>query len=197
MSRFKDLFEWILPPLLSQGRPSPTNVGKPAAVADWVIVTDIDEHLYHSDLFTLLIRYKAQGTTFIPELGYQMISEKFPGPSEMLCETRTQGILWPGMCKASLFDPMAIEEVNYCIGRHVAAPTGNMRAPPQECRTMPAFSKARLSGPAVAVKGSLRRASPALDRAHRTLLSSPNPLEFQMRPNISVLSTRSPSFSKE
>ena len=31
MSRFKDLFEWILPPLLSQGRPSPTNVGKPAA----------------------------------------------------------------------------------------------------------------------------------------------------------------------
>ena len=51
-------------------------------VADWVIVTDIDEHLYHSDLFTLLIRYKAQATTFIPELGYQMISEKFPGPSE-------------------------------------------------------------------------------------------------------------------
>jgi len=46
---------------------------------------------------------------------------------------------------------------------------------------MPAFSKARLSGPAVAVKGSLRRASPALDRAHRTLLNSPNPLEFQKR----------------
>jgi hypothetical protein len=39
---------------------------------------------------------------------------------------------------------------------------------------MPAFSKARLSGPVVAVKGSLRRASPALDRAHRTLRSSPN-----------------------
>ena len=88
--------------------------------------------LYHSDLFTLLIRYKAQGTTFIPELGYQMISEKFPGPSEMLCETRTQGVPWPGMRKASLFDPMAIEEVNYGIGLHVAAPTGNMRAPPQD-----------------------------------------------------------------
>jgi len=39
---------------------------------------------------------------------------------------------------------------------------------------MPAFRKARLSGPVIAVKGSLRRASPALDRAHRTLLSSPN-----------------------
>ena len=44
-----------------------------------------------------------------------------------------------------------------------------------------AFSLTRLYGPAVAVKGSLRRASPALDRAHRTLLSSPNPLEFQKR----------------
>ena len=43
-----------------------------------------------------------------------------------------------------------------------------------ECRTMPAFSRARLSGPVIAVKGSLRRASPALDRAHRTLRSSPN-----------------------
>jgi hypothetical protein len=42
-----------------------------------------------------------------------------------------------------------------------------------ECRTMPAFSKARLSGPVVAVKGSLCRASPALDRDHRTLSSDP------------------------
>src|SRR5215469_15207963 len=44
-----------------------------------------------------------------------------------------------------------------------------------------AFSLTRLYGPAVAVKGSLRRASPALDRADRTLLSSANPLEFQKR----------------
>jgi hypothetical protein len=50
-----------------------------------------------------------------------------------------------------------------------------------ECRTMPAFSNARLSDPVVAVKGSLRRAAPALDRAPRTLLSSPNPLRFQKR----------------
>jgi len=44
-----------------------------------------------------------------------------------------------------------------------------------------AFSLTRMYGPAVTVKGSLRRASPALDRAHRTLLSSANPLEFQKR----------------
>src|ERR1700740_3199019 len=38
-----------------------------------------------------------------------------------------------------------------------------------ECRTMPAFSKARLSGPVVAVKGCLRRGLPAPDRAPRRL----------------------------
>jgi len=77
-------------------------------VADWVILTDIDEHLYHSDLLTLLIEYKAQGTTFVPALGYQMISEDFPSPSEMLCGTRTLGAPWKQMCKVSLFDPTSI-----------------------------------------------------------------------------------------
>jgi hypothetical protein len=48
-----------------------------------------------------------------------------------------------------------------------------------ECRTMPAFSKARLSGPVITVKGSLRRASPALDRAHRTLSSDPTHSDFK------------------
>ena len=43
------------------------------------------------------------------------------------------------------------------------------------------IQQARLSGPAVAVKGSLRRASPALDRDHRTLSSDPHPLGFQKR----------------
>ena len=38
---------------------------------------------------------------------------------------------------------------------------------------------ARLYGPAVAVKGSLRRASPALDRAHRTLSAHPTHSNFK------------------
>jgi hypothetical protein len=101
-------------------------------VADWVIVTDIDEHLYHSDLLKLLSEYKAQGTTFVPALGYQMISPDFPSPSEMLCATRTLGAPWEQMCKASLFDPTAIEEINYGHGRHVAAPVGNVRLPPRD-----------------------------------------------------------------
>ena len=57
-----------------------------------------------------------------------------------------------------------------------------------ECRTMPAFSKARLSGPVVAVKGSLHRALPALDRNH----INPHPLRFQKRP-ISLVDQRQKS----
>ena len=101
-------------------------------VADWVIITDIDEHLYHPDLPKLLVEYKARGTTFVPALGYQMISQDFPSPGEMLCATRTLGAPWEQMCKASLFDPTAIEEINYGLGRHVAAPVGDVRLPPRD-----------------------------------------------------------------
>src|ERR1700730_2445288 len=101
-------------------------------VADWVIITDIDEHLHHTDLLKLLIEYKARGMTFVPALGYQMISSDFPSPSEMLCATRTFGAPWEQMCKASLFDPTAIEEINYGPGRHVAEPTGSVRLPPRD-----------------------------------------------------------------
>jgi hypothetical protein len=59
--------------------------------ADWVIVTDIDEHLFHPSLTALLMRYKALGVTIAPALGYQMVAEEFPRPDELLCETRSYG----------------------------------------------------------------------------------------------------------
>jgi hypothetical protein len=71
-----------------------------------------------------------------------------------------------------------------CRGRlQTAGSASRALASIAECRTMPAFSNVRLSGPVGAVKGSLRRASLALDRAHRTLSPDPNPLRFQKRPS--------------
>ena len=35
-------------------------------IADWVIVTDIDEHLYHPDMYRYLAQCRAQGVTIIP-----------------------------------------------------------------------------------------------------------------------------------
>jgi hypothetical protein len=96
--------------------------------ADWVIVTDIDEHLFHPDLPALLTRYKALGITIAPALGYQMISEEFPRSDELLCETRTQGAAWDLYSRLSLFDPTAITEINYSVGGHGANPIGRVIA---------------------------------------------------------------------
>jgi hypothetical protein len=97
--------------------------------ADWVIVTDIDEHLFHPELGSLLQHYKDRGITIVPALGYQMISEKFPEPDETLCETRVWGAPHPFYGKLSLFDPAAISEIDYGYGRHSADPKGRVIAP--------------------------------------------------------------------
>ena len=100
--------------------------------ADWVIVTDVDEHLFHDDLVGLLRRYIGLGVTFVPAPGFQMVSNEFPDREEMLCYNRTSGALWSMYSKASLFNPNAISEINYSIGRHRAAPTGRVVAPAKD-----------------------------------------------------------------
>jgi hypothetical protein len=100
--------------------------------ADWVIVTEIDEHLYHPDLTRYLEQCRQTGVTLIPALGYQMISPEFPQPGEWLCQTRTTGAPWVQMSKANIFAPDAIESINYTYGRHQAAPTGRVAAPDRD-----------------------------------------------------------------
>src|SRR4029453_15618648 len=61
-------------------------------VADWVIVADIDEFLYHPDFLGYLRRSRKRGVTCIPALGYEMLSERFPGPDETLTSTVRRGV---------------------------------------------------------------------------------------------------------
>ncbi len=100
--------------------------------ADWVIVIDIDEHLFHPNITALLMRYKALGITIVPALGYQMISEEFPRPGAMLCEAHTCGAPWDIYSKLTLFDPSAITEIEYGGGRHHASPRGCVTAPARD-----------------------------------------------------------------
>jgi hypothetical protein len=100
--------------------------------ADWVIVIDIDEHVFHPDLPALLRRYQAFGITIVPALGYQMISEEFPRSDALLCQTCTQGAPWRRYSKLTFFDPAAITETNYGVGRHVASPIGRVIAPARD-----------------------------------------------------------------
>ena len=97
--------------------------------ADWVIVTDIDEHLFHPAWHTYLSRCADEGVTAIPALGFQMLSEAVPGPDEHLAAARPFGAPWTQMMKLSLFDPTAVAEINYGPGRHTANPEGRVRLP--------------------------------------------------------------------
>jgi hypothetical protein len=97
--------------------------------ADWVLVIDLDEHLHHRTLRRYLGRCQSAGITIVPALGFQMISNEFPAPDEHLCATRTCGTPWLPMCKASIFDPRKIDEINFAAGRHRATPTGRVIVP--------------------------------------------------------------------
>jgi hypothetical protein len=97
--------------------------------ADWVIVTDIDEHLFHPRWRDYLSRCTGEGVTMVPALGFQMISEKPPRPGENLCEDHRVGVPWVQMMKASIFNPDAILEINFGAGRHTANPEGTVFVP--------------------------------------------------------------------
>ena len=100
--------------------------------ADWVIVADIDEFLYHPDFLGYLRRSRKRGVTCIPALGYEMVSDRFPGPDEALASTVRRGVPHRMMSKLRLFDPNAVEETNFGPGGHEAAPTGRVVYPKRD-----------------------------------------------------------------
>jgi hypothetical protein len=100
--------------------------------ADWVIITDIDEHLCHPAMATYLRQCSAAGVTLLPALGFQMIGDELPGDDVLLCEACHHGMPWTQMMKASIFNPDAIAEINFALGRHGAAPAGEVRLPARD-----------------------------------------------------------------
>jgi len=100
--------------------------------ADWVIVADIDEFLYHPDFLGYLRRCRRRGVTCVPALGYDMVSDHFPGLDEALVNTVRRGVRSKMMCKLRLFDPNAVEEANFGPGGHTAKPTGRIVYPKRD-----------------------------------------------------------------
>ena len=97
--------------------------------ADWVIVTDIDEHLFHPAMAAYLRHCGAAGITLLPALGFQMISDDLPQDCDPLCDVYRCAAPRSQMMKPSIFDPRAIVEINFTTGRDGAAPVGNVRVP--------------------------------------------------------------------
>ena len=94
--------------------------------ADWVIVTDIDEHTYHPELLKYLRSCKEKGVTAIQSIGYEMVSDAFPTGTRQLTDLVTVGARSTGHDRLCIFNPQAIVETNFTPGRHRAAPEGRV-----------------------------------------------------------------------
>jgi hypothetical protein len=97
--------------------------------ADWVIIADIDEHLYHRDLAAYLADCRQRGVTAVPAVGYEMISETFPRGEQRLCDLVRKGAPSAIMSKMLIFDPNRLAETGFGVGRHSARPRGKVRYP--------------------------------------------------------------------
>lgn len=97
--------------------------------ADWVILVNIDEHLYHPrgrDYFRSSLR---RGYTILPASGYEMVSEDFPHGAVLLHATVKTGVATHMLNKLCVFRPDAITRIGYGEGRHSATPEGHVVGP--------------------------------------------------------------------
>ncbi len=95
--------------------------------ADYVIVCDVDELLYHKDMKSMLASVLKSHISFFRPEGWDMYSETFPPLDSPLTETVTKGTRSKNYGKCILFDPHRIVDINYEPGAHLCHPTGIVR----------------------------------------------------------------------
>lgn len=95
-------------------------------VADWVIVSDMDEFLFHPDMKRQLLRCKKKGITIPRIAGFNMVSEEYPKQGIPITDQVTHGAFSNQFSKFILFDPNKIEEINYTPGGHYIEPEGEV-----------------------------------------------------------------------
>src|SRR5215204_5418367 len=84
--------------------------------ADWVVVCDIDEFIYHPDLVGYLRGCEERGITIPQPTGYNMVSDLLPRADGQIWEQITEGRLASFYSKKALFNPNKITEINYKPG---------------------------------------------------------------------------------
>ena len=97
--------------------------------ADWVVVCDIDEFLYHEDLVGLLRQARRGHYTIFRTTGYHMYSATYPchTPGRLITNMVKDGVHDFYFDKQIVFDPHRIAEINYEVGGHQAHPKGMVR----------------------------------------------------------------------
>ena len=89
--------------------------------ADWVIVGDFDELVYHPNIKDSLAKKNA---TIIKTQFYNMYSDSFPTEDMPIIELVKDGT--KAGTKMNLFRPSALAEINYGAGCHEAHPVGDV-----------------------------------------------------------------------
>lgn len=98
--------------------------------ADYVVVCDMDEFIYHRDIHKFLLMLKDNKFTIVKPFGYNMYSTDYPVYSngELITQQVRRGVRVPMFDKCILFDPHAIVEINYKPGAHECHPWGRVKA---------------------------------------------------------------------
>lgn len=94
--------------------------------ADWVIIVDVDEIVYHPSLLDYLAACSERGITIPWTNGYEMVADRFPDTSGHVYEQIVNGAHDEWYSKPAVFDPNAIEEINYIPGAHDCSPIGRV-----------------------------------------------------------------------
>ncbi len=94
--------------------------------ADWVIVVDCDEFLWHPVLLEYLSTCHARGITVPRPTGYEMFANEFPDTNGQIFSVAPRGLPAKHMDKWVVFDPRAVQAMNYGPGSHQASPVGRV-----------------------------------------------------------------------
>ena len=89
--------------------------------ADWVIVCDTDELIYHENIIEALTNTHAN---HIVTEGYEMMSETLPTTEGQIYEELKFGYFKTDYSKACVFKPSEVTDTNFGPGCHFSSPTG-------------------------------------------------------------------------
>jgi glycosyltransferase involved in cell wall biosynthesis len=92
--------------------------------ADWVILVDEDEILWHPEIGKVLREAKENGDTIFKTQGWQVFSKDLP-KFDML--EITKGFADENYSKSAIFNPKALTNINFSYGCHTSQPQGTVK----------------------------------------------------------------------